>query len=160
MIKASELGLTVEDYDKAFTEVSFLLDIFIETIVSFVGKSTPSLAVAAGRKMAANLPVHFAEDSLETALSEFVRVFRVQQMEIEAQVVGSSAQIVIKDCPIGSVCNNRELELDGETCQMFHYYIAGIIAELTGRPARPKTVEVGNVCRFDLSFSGVRPKSP
>ncbi len=61
----NELSLTAEDYDKAFTEVSFLLDIFIETIVTFVGKSTPALAVAAGRKMAANLPVHIQDESVE-----------------------------------------------------------------------------------------------
>lgn len=150
----NELSLTSEDYDRAFTEVSFLLDIFIETIVTFVGKSTPALAVAAGRKMAANLPVHLEEDSVEAVLKEVVRVFRIQQMEIEGAVEGPGVVFDLTDCPIGSVCRNRGLELGGEACQMFHYYFSGIMAELVGRPARPKTLAVGEECCFSIAFSG------
>lgn len=150
----NELSLSVEDYDKAFTEIAFLLDIFIETIVVFVGKSTPALAVAAGRKMAANLPVHIKENSVEEVLSEVVRVFRLQQMEIQGTVEGAGVIFELTDCPIGSVCHNRGHELGGQACQMFHYYFAGIMAELVGRPARPKTLTVGSECCFSLAFSG------
>jgi hypothetical protein len=150
----NELSLTAEDYDKAFTEVSFLLDIFIETIVTFVGKSTPALAVAAGRKMAANLPVHIKDDSVEEVLKEVIRVFRVQQMDIDGEVEGAGVVFDLTDCPIGSVCKNRGLELGGEACQMFHYYFSGIMAELVGRPARPKTLAVGDECCFSIAFSG------
>lgn len=154
----NELDLCVEDYDKAFTEVSFLLDMFIETIVAFVGKSTPALAVAAGRKMAANLPVHLVEKTPEEALGELVRVFRIQQMEITGEMQAGQSLISLKDCPIGSVCANRGMEIGGQACEMFHYYIAGIMAELTGRPARPKLLESGSSCRFSLMFGGVRPQ--
>jgi hypothetical protein len=153
----TELSLTLEDYDKAFTEVSFLLDIFIETIVTFVGKSTPALAVAAGRKMAANLPVHLEQGGIEEALMEVVRVFRIQQMEIAGRIEGTGVVIDLKSCPIGSVCRNRGYELGGEACQMFHYYFSGIMAELTGRPARPKTISVGEQCSFAIAFSGAAP---
>lgn len=150
----NELSLVAEDYDKAFTEVSFLLDIFIDTIVQFVGKSTPSLAVAAGRKMAANLPVHIEEGTVEEILSEVIRVFRMQQMQITGNIAGGQAVIDMGECPIGSVCRNRGLELGGEACNMFHYYFAGIMAELVGRPARPKTNYVGEQCQFNIQFSG------
>jgi hypothetical protein len=159
MSGSSELTLTSDDYDKAFTEVSFLLDMFIETIVTFVGKSTPSLAVAAGRKMAANLPIHLTENTAEAALGELVRVFRTQQMELDGRVEDGQALISLNECPIGSVCKNREMEIGGQACQMFHYYIAGIMAELTGRPARPKTIETGEKCLFSLAFAGARPSS-
>jgi len=152
----TELHLSSEDYDKAFTEVSFLLDMFIETIVTFVGKSTPSLAVAAGRRMAANLPVHLPGNSPEEALQEVVRVLRIQQMAIDGQFEGGKAVITIQDCPVGSVCRNRKMELDGQACQMFHYYLAGIMAELTGRPTRPTTLGTGETCRFSLAFAGGR----
>ena len=154
-----ELTLTPEDYDKAFTEVSFLLDMFIETIVAFVGKSTPSLAVAAGRKMAANLPVHMAEKTPAVALGELVRVLKIQQMDIEGRLVGAEAVIDLQGCPIGSVCKNRQMEIGGQACQMFHYYIAGIMAELSGSPTRPKTLAAGDTCSFSLAFSGVRPQA-
>jgi hypothetical protein len=158
MIGKSELTLAPEDYDKAFTEVSFLLDMLIETITAFVGKSTPSLVVAAGRRMAVNMPVHMAEKSPTLALDELVRIFRIQRMEIDAKLHGSEAVVSMHDCPIGSVCKNRQMELGSQVCQMFHYYLAGIVAELSGCPARPKTLTVGEHCTFSLAFSVARPQ--
>lgn len=156
MISTNELNLTSEDYDKAFTEVSFLLDMFVDTIETFVGKSTPSLAVAAGRKMARNMPIYLQDPSPEHALAEFIRVFRIQQMEIDGHFADKEAVISIHQCPIKSVCEKRKMEIDGLICQMFHYYIAGILAELTGSPARPRTVETGETCTFNMMFSQVR----
>ena len=156
MIANSELRLTSEDYDKAFTEVSFLLDMFVDTIGVFIGKSTPSLAVAAGRKMANNMPIHLDNPTPESALDEVIRVFTVQQMEIEGHFNGGEAVISINPCPIRSVCLRREMPIDGPACQMFHYYIAGIMAELAGCPARPKTVSTGESCTFNLAFSRAR----
>ena len=154
MITTSELQLTAEDHDKAFQEVCFLLDIFVDTIEQFVGKSTPALAVAAGRKMAANMPIYLTEPTPENALAELVRVFTMQQMEIQAEMQGKEAHISIAHCPIGSVCRQQNMAIDGSACQMFHYYLAGIMAEFTGRPARPKTIVTGESCTFSLAFAG------
>lgn len=154
MIETSELQLTAEDHDKAFIEVCFLLDMFVETIEQFVGKSTPSLAVAAGRKMAKNMPVYLKDPTPEAALSELVRVFKIQQLEVEGEMQGNEANITMHHCPIGSVCKERQMEMDGSACQMFHYYVAGILAEFTGRPARPKTISTGETCNFKLAFAG------
>ena len=156
MISTNELHLTSEDYDRAFTEISFLLDMFVDTIEVFVGKSTPALAVAAGRKMANNMPIHLQEATPENALGEFVRFFRIQQMEIDGHFDNGEAVISINHCPIRSVCLQRNMDLDSQTCQMFHYYVAGIMAELAGCPARPKTVETGEKCTFKLAFSRSR----
>lgn len=153
MIGNSELTLSPEDYDKAFTEVSFLLDMLIETITAFVGKSASSLVVTAGRKMAGNMPVHMTEKTPAVALDELVRIFRIQRMDIGARLLGSEAVVSMHDCPIGSVCSNRKMELGSQVCQMFHYYLAGIVAELSGCPARPKTLTVGEHCTFSLTFS-------
>lgn len=158
MIGNNELTLTGEDYGKAFTEVSFLLDMLVDTISTFVGKSTPSLAVAAGRRMAVNMPAHLEERTPAAALEELVRIFRIQRMEIAAECRGGEAKLTIHDCPIGSVCRNRKMELDSSICQMFHYYVAGIAAELCGSPARPKTLAVGETCTFSLAFSGIKPQ--
>ena len=154
MIETSELQLTVEDHDKAFIEVCFLLDMFVDTIEQFVGKSTPSLAVAAGRKMAANMPIHLTDPTPENALSELVRVFTIQQMEIKGKMDSGAAVIEISHCPIRDVCINRNMEIDGSACQMFHYYVAGIMAELTGKPTRPTTISTGETCSFKLAFAG------
>ena len=155
MIENIELTQTMEDHDKAFVEVSFLLDMFVDTIETFVGKSTPSLAVAAGRKMAQNMPIYLDEPNGPMALSEMVRVFS-EGFDITGMFDGNEAMITIDHCPIGSVCEERGLELDGPTCQMFHYYISGIMAELTGSPARPTTLAAGEKCNFKLAFSGLK----
>ena len=154
MIETSELRLTAEDHDKAFIEVCFLLDMFVDTIEQFVGKSTPSLAVAAGRKMANNMPIYLKEPTPENALSELVRVFQIQQLEISGEMDGGQASITLSHCPIGAMCKERGMELDGAACQMFHYYVAGIMAEFTGRPTRPTTISTGETCNFKLAFSG------
>ncbi len=155
MIDTIELRQTMEDHDKAFVEVSFLLDMFVETIEAFVGKSTPSLAVAAGRKMAKNMPIYLDEPNAQLALSEMVRVFS-EGFDIKGSFTGKEASLTIDHCPINSVCKERGLQLDGPACQMFHYYIAGIMAELTGSPARPTTVSAGDQCVFKLAFSGLK----
>lgn len=156
MIGSNELTLSADDYDKAFTEVSFLLDMLVATITAFVGKSTPSLGVASGRKMAVNMPVRMVEKTPEVAVSELVRVFRMQQMDINGRFEGAEAVISMHDCPIGSVCRNRKMQLGTEVCQIFHYYIAGIAAELSGCAARPKTLTMGEHCTFTLTFSAAR----
>ena len=153
MIDCIELTQSMEDHDKAFIEVSFLLDMFVETIETFVGKSTPALAVAAGRKMAKNMPIYLDHPDGKSALDEMIRVFS-EGFEISGHYEQKEAIIAIDHCPIYSVCHERGLELNGATCQMFHYYIAGIMAELTGSPARPTRVEAGQRCTFSLQFSG------
>ena len=157
MNSGSELALSVEDYDSAFTEVSFLLDMFVDTIGVFVGKSTPSLAVAAGRKMAANMPVCMSEKSPAEALRELTRIFQIQRMDIKGDFVDGKARITLQECPIGSVCKNRRMELGSSVCQMFHYYLAGILAELSGLAVRPQTGTVGDTCVFSLAFAGSKP---
>ena len=155
MIDCIELKQTMQDHDKAFIEVSFLLDMFIDTIEKFVGKSTPSLAVASGRKMAQNMPIYLEEPNAGKALDEMIRVFS-EGFDIKGSFEGKEATIEIDHCPIRSVCLERNLDINGPTCQMFHYYIAGIMAELTGSPARPQTIETGEKCTFKLAFSGLK----
>ena len=89
------------------------------------------------------------------ALSELVRVFS-EGFDINGSFEGKEATIAIDHCPIRSVCLERNLELNGPTCQMFHYYLAGIMAELTGSPARPQTIEAGEKCHLKLAFSGLK----
>jgi hypothetical protein len=156
MIVPTELQLTEEDYDKAFTEVSFLLDMFVHTIEVFIGKSTPSLAVAAGRKMAANMPIHLNDPTPQQALEALTGFFRDQQMDIDSRFDGAEGIVVFNHCPIRSVCLERKMEIDGHVCQMFHYYFSGIVAELVGKPVRPKTISAGERCTFSLAFSGAR----
>ncbi len=155
MINSSELGLTLEDHEKAFTEVSFLLDILFKTIEVFVGKSSLSLPVVAGRKMARVLPVHLENWSPEEALKEVVRVLS-SGLDISGRFDENDAIISLRQCPIRDVCNERGLSINGQACNMFHYYMAGIMAELTGRTNRPLTLNTGEECSFKLVFGKIQ----
>ncbi len=151
MIACTELELTEEDHDKAFTEVSFLLDIFVKTIDSFIGRSAPSLGVTAGRNTAKKLPIYLKDPTPEEALSELTRLFS-DGFEITYEIAGDEAVLQFRQCPIRDVCQNRGLQLGQHTCEMFHYYFAGILAELTGRMVRPVSAEAGPRCTVKLSF--------
>jgi hypothetical protein len=68
----SELSsLTEDDHRQAFTEVSFLLDIFASTIDDVMGGSTATVGRIAGRKMARKLPIYMQRPSPSEALAAF-----------------------------------------------------------------------------------------
>jgi hypothetical protein len=155
MINRSEMELTLKDHEKAFTEVSFLLDMLVKTIDIFVGKASPSFAVAAGKNMARNLPIYLSDPSPEEALEELVSVFS-HGLDISGHFNSDKAIISLKQCPIRDVCTERGMAIDGQACQMFHYYVAGIMSALTSRLCRPTTVETGDKCSFRLAFGKPR----
>ncbi len=146
MTDRSELALTVEDHDKAFTEVCFLLEVLVDALGELVGRSTPTLGVTAGRQMGKKLPIHLTEPDMRAvlaALSE--RLASGWAMEIRADATG--ADVEFGKCAIRDVCKNRDLELGGELCQMFHYYLSGMAAELCGKPVRASIRSAGETCQ-------------
>jgi hypothetical protein len=48
MITTNELSLSLEDHAKAKTEISFLLEIFADTIVELMGGATAAVGRMAG----------------------------------------------------------------------------------------------------------------
>ncbi len=150
MSDRAELRLTVEDHDKAFTEISFLLDIFVNAIGDIVNKSGPALGIAAGRHMGRKLPVYLADPKMETVL-EAVAKRLASGFAIEYKCDGSSADVGIARCAIRDVCAARKIKVGGAMCRMFHYYLAGIATELLGgRAVRATEATVGDRCAFRL----------
>lgn len=144
-----EALLTVEDHRKAFTEVSFLLDIFAATIDNLMGGATASVGRIAGRHMARNLPVYLASPCLSdvlTALAEHMKA----GFDISFRNDGNAAEINIGRCVIRDVCVSRGLAVGGELCRLFHYYIDGMVNELILRPAKSQLLSNGEVCRAKL----------
>ena len=145
MTDRSELSLTVEDHDKAFTEVCFLLEVLVNALGELVGKSTPTLGVTAGRHMGKKLPIYLTDPDVETVLKAIAeRMASGWGMEIKAD--GKGADVKFGKCAIRDVCKNRSLELGGELCQMFHYYLSGMAAELYGKPVRATIKSAGDSC--------------
>lgn len=138
-------ALTLEDHQQAFTEVSFLLDIFAATIDNLMGGATVSVGRIAGRHMAKNLPLYMPDASLHdvlTALAEHMRA----GFEISFHCEASAADITFKRCVIRDVCNIRRLPIGGELCRLFHYYTDGMVNELCLKPAKSAMVTCGEHC--------------
>jgi hypothetical protein len=149
MNERTELSLGIEDHERAFTEVSFLLEMLVRTAGEVVGKSTPSLGTNAGRHMARKLPIYLPQPDLASVMAALAR-----QMEagfaMSPTCAGAAAQVGFSRCAVRAVCKDRKLEVGGDLCRMFHYYLAGMAAQLMGRPVRVGAVTAGEQCTVRL----------
>jgi len=151
--KRSELNLTAEDHQKAFTEVSFLMEIFIHTIKDLVGGGTAGVARNAGRNMAKKLPIYLEKPLFGQAVDGVLEQMD-QGFEIQARTQDKMATLEFGRCPIRDVCRNRNQEPGGELCQVFHGFLGGIVNEVYGKPVRTSKLEASTTrcqCRLEAA---------
>jgi len=150
MTEYTELALTEEDYNKAFNEVSFLLDVLTRTIGQVVGQAAPSMAVSSGRHMARKLPVHMGNtpsiDDVMIVLTERVKA----GFDMSYSSNGEKLEIEVGRCAIREVCEHRGLEVGTELCQMLHNFWSGMITELRGFPMRVQGFSAGDKCSIEM----------
>jgi hypothetical protein len=140
MITKTELTATLEDHNKAFTEVSFLLEMLTSAVKDVVGNSTPSLGINAGRQMGKKLSIYLTNPTLEKVLKDLTK--RLESgFKIGFKCDDAGAELGIEKCAIREVCATRKLQLGGELCQMFHYYLSGMTTELLGKPVRSGAIK-------------------
>lgn len=151
-MERTELTLTLEDHEKAFTEASFLLEMLVRTIGEVVGRSSASLGTNAGRHMARKLPVRLENPTPEMALDVVTRRLS-DGFEVVYACDDTGADMTVRRCALRDVCGRRDLELGGELCRMFHAYLGGMTAELLGgRPVRAGEPAAGDTCTFRLDI--------
>ncbi|MBI5509660.1 MAG: hypothetical protein HY903_12980 [Deltaproteobacteria bacterium] len=141
----TELTLTLEDHQRAFSEVSFLLEILVATASQVVGDSAPVLGTAAGRHMAKKLPIYLDHPTLDGVLQAQAQTLGAG-FEIKHSADDKGADVTFGRCALRDVCGNRKLEVGAELCKMFHHYQAGMAAELFGRPVRATIKSAGATC--------------
>jgi len=146
MTEPQEASLTIDDHRQAFTEVSFLLDIFAATIDNLMGGATASVGRIAGRHMAKNLPLYLADPNLPDVLAALAEHMKAG-FDITFQCEDKAADITFDRCVIREVCRSRSLPLGGELCRLFHFYTDGMVNELCQRPAKSALVASGDQCR-------------
>jgi hypothetical protein len=151
MSKAPEATLTLNDHQQAFTEVSFLLDIFAATIDNLMGGATVSVGRIAGRHMAKNLPLYLPNPQLSDVLTALAAHMRAG-FDIAFHCEGEGADLTFGHCVIRNVCQTRNLPLGGELCRLFHYYTDGIVNELCLKPAKSALLTCGDPCRARLEI--------
>ena len=145
----TELDATLEDHEKAFVEMCFLLDVLTGTIGHVVGKSTASLGISAGRYMAKRMPIYLDDPSLQEALDALAERMK-GGFDFSASCDDAGADVGVGRCAIREVCKTRGTELGGDLCQMFHYYLAGLAAEMLHRPVRASAGTTGESCSVRL----------
>jgi hypothetical protein len=150
MTELTELQLSAQDYDNAFTEVCFLLDILVNAIGVVAGKQGPSLAFSAGRHMGKKLPIHLVEPKLEDAVRAVMHTLEGGfEMGCSSNVRG--VEMAVGRCAVRDACLKRATQPGGDICNMFHHYVAGIVSELCkGREIKPAEPTVGDRCVFQL----------
>lgn len=152
MSKRAELELTSEDHQKAFTEVSFLMEIFILTMKDVVGAGTASVARNAGKQMSKKLPIYLGDKPSMEEVMRPVLEHLSAGFEIDMKTQGNVAELDFGRCAIRDVCKNRGIPPGGELCKVFHGFLAGIANELSGRPVRTVKMEAAAArcaCRME-----------
>ena len=146
MNERPELAMTLDDHRAAFTEVSFLLDIFARTVSQLMGGATASVGRIAGRHFARKLPVTLVDPTLAQvvqALADDVR----KGVDMSFSVNGNGVDLTIARCAMRQVCRSRGQEPGGEVCHLYHMFIDGVVNELYSRPAKSTITCAGETCQ-------------
>lgn len=143
MITTNELELTLEDHQKAKTELSFLLEIFADTIVELMGGATATVGRLAGCHMAEKLPVYLPNPTPENVLVA-VKEHLSSGYEIALQFDDEGAEVKFGRCAIRDILNERGIAVGGDLCKVFHFTLAGIANQLLGKAAKGTIVAPGN----------------
>lgn len=141
--------VSLEDHQKAFTELAFLMDIFTATIDNIMGGATAPVGRMAGREMAKKLPVHLHNPSLAEAVAVMIpRMAAGFQFELTSSA--NVQEIIFDRCVLRDVCAMRKNTLGGPLCKLFHAYLDGIINELICRPVKSEITTCGQQCRVTV----------
>ena len=103
----SELELTVEDYDKAFADVSFLLSILTRTVGELVGEAAATVGRVASQHMARKLPFRPKNPSLEEAIAALVGHGSCGSEIAVRRVADGEAELGHGRCVVRDVCGSR-----------------------------------------------------
>jgi hypothetical protein len=151
VIQRNETALTLDDHKRAFTEVSFLMEIFIQTMKDLVGGGTMSVARNAGKQMGKKLPIYLEQPSLDEVLGAVLGQLSAG-FETEFRTDPGGADVAFGRCAIRDVCMNRNAAPGGELCKVFHGFLAGILNEHYGRPVRTTKIQAAAdecMCRLE-----------
>jgi hypothetical protein len=141
--------LSSQDYQDALTEVSFLLDILAATVDDLMGGGTVSVGRVAGRHQARRLPIYVEKPTVKAVISE---LNRLDKLGAQMRVCEDEKTLEFDHCAIRVVCKNRNIELGGNLCRLYHYYLDGIINEFLLRPTRSQILNTGTSCATRLEI--------
>lgn len=134
---------TSDDYQQSLKLASGLLDVYIETLDSFVGKAAATIAVTSGRQMAAKNYTAPQDKNCVTAVDALAEGLAVEDVQLQHRSADDKLELTLTNCPISVVCRSNQKPLGGIICSMYHYYLSGMLAELGSSSVRPESFEAG-----------------
>jgi hypothetical protein len=143
------MGLTMDDHQKAFTEVAFLIDIFTSTIDNIMGGATASVGRIAGRDTAKKYPIFLDNPSLSEAM-EVIADRMKSGFAISLEAADDDSTILFDRCILRDICELRGIEKGNAMCKLFHAYFDGVVNELISRPVKSEIAESGQQCRIRI----------
>ena len=142
MSPANELQLSLEEHDQAFIELSFLVEVFVQTVGSLIGGASATVGRTAGKHLARKLPLHLEEKSMAAVLEGLSRQ-GAGGFEMSYSCDKSGADMEYGRCAIREACKVRGQELGGEMCKMYHFFVSGMVEQLVGERVPPRITESG-----------------
>ncbi len=142
MKNCNETTLTLEDHKKAFTETSFLLNILTGTMKDLVGSGASTVANSAGKEIARKMPLYINDPTIEEVTTALTKRLAAG-FEFSSIPVDDGLKLNFNKCAIREVCQNRNMEIGGELCSIFHYYLGGMFGQLAQKQTRPKIISSG-----------------
>ena len=140
-----------EKWEQALTDLGVRLLSIASVFKQTVGSGLPAVGTLAGRTLAGQLPRYKVcaslEDALELACEQFSPTW-----EIEPRFEGEDKLIIkVKDCFVRKLCQREKIELGGELCTLFFYYMNGYISKLGNARLRLMKTERGeNSCVYEM----------
>ncbi|NVN89841.1 MAG: 4Fe-4S binding protein [Desulfuromonadales bacterium] len=140
-----------QKWENALTDLGVRLLSIASVFKQTVGSGLPAVGTLAGRTLAGQLPryqkCHSLEEALQLASEQFAPAW-----EVESKLEGTDKlTIKVKGCFVRELCQREQIELGGELCALFFYYLNGYISKMgTARLRLMKTERGPSGCVYEL----------
>jgi L-aspartate semialdehyde sulfurtransferase ferredoxin len=140
-----------EQWEKALTDLGVRLLSIASVFKQTVGSGLPAVGTLAGRTLAGQLPRYRVCRSLEEALL-LARDQFAPTWELESRLEGTDKlTIEVKGCFVRDLCRRENIDLGGELCTLFFYYLTGYIAKMGNARLRLMQAERGpSGCVYEM----------
>lgn len=140
-----------EQWEKALTDLGVRLLSIASVFKQTVGSGLPAVGTLAGRTLAGQLPRYRQCGSIEEAL-QLAREQFAPTWEIEPRLEGEDRLFIeVKNCFVRDLCQREKIELGGELCTLFFYYLNGYISKMGNARLRLTKAERGESgCVYEM----------
>jgi ferredoxin len=135
-----EEELTLDDYQKAHQEVSFLLDVLTETISDLAGRAITIVGRESGKVAAKQMPLYFEQKNLQEVLKTLQNSLKAG-WSFQFELPEDDILILSFDHCILREIAQKQQKLGSNLCVFFHSYLGGIIGEFLKKTSVIKSVE-------------------